>query len=60
MSISFIFTFGPVPLTGERSPLAHAAALVRRREAEARSLPSVSVKGRGGRIERKAEVAALV
>lgn len=32
--ISFIFTFAPVPLTNERSPLAHAAALVRRRQAE--------------------------
>jgi hypothetical protein len=36
MSISFIFTFGPVPLTNELSPLAHAAALVRRREAESK------------------------
>jgi hypothetical protein len=34
MSISPIFMFAPVPLTNERSPLAHAAALVRRRLAD--------------------------
>ncbi len=34
MSLSFIFTFAPVPLTSELSPLAHAAALARRRQAE--------------------------
>jgi hypothetical protein len=34
MSISPIFMFAPVPLTSERSPLAHAAALVRRRLAD--------------------------
>jgi len=34
MSISPIFVFAPVPLTSERSPLAHAAAIVRRRMAE--------------------------
>jgi hypothetical protein len=34
MSISFIFSFAPVPLTNEFSPLAHAAALARRRQAE--------------------------
>jgi hypothetical protein len=34
MSISPVFTFAPVPLTSERSPLAHAAALVRRRLAD--------------------------
>ncbi len=34
MTISPIFMFAPVPLTGERSPLAHAAALARRRLAE--------------------------
>jgi hypothetical protein len=34
MSISPIFTFAPVPLTNERSPLAHAAAIVRRRLAD--------------------------
>ncbi len=34
MSISPIFMFAPIPLTSERSPLAHAAALVRRRMAE--------------------------
>jgi len=34
MSISFIFSFAPVPLTNELSPLAHAAALARRRQAE--------------------------
>jgi len=34
MSISPIFMFAPVPLTSERSPLAHAAALARRRMAE--------------------------
>ncbi len=34
MSISPIFTFAPVPLTTELSPLAHAAALIRRRQAD--------------------------
>jgi transposase InsO family protein len=34
MTISPIFTFAPVPLTNERSPLAHAAAIVRRRMAD--------------------------
>jgi hypothetical protein len=34
MSLSFIFSFAPVPLTEEYSPLAHAAALSRRRQAE--------------------------
>jgi len=34
MSISPIFMFAPVPLTSERSPLAHAAAIVRRRMAD--------------------------
>jgi transposase InsO family protein len=34
MSISPIFTFAPVPLTNETSPLAHAAAIVRRRLAD--------------------------
>jgi hypothetical protein len=52
MSISPIFMFAPVPLTNERSPLAHAAALARRRLAENqivgtprhRTKPSVSLK----------------
>jgi len=34
MSISPIFVFAPVPLTSELSPLAQAAALARRRQAE--------------------------
>ena len=34
MSISPIFMFAPVPLTSEYSPLAHAAALARRRMAD--------------------------
>ncbi len=34
MSISLTFVFAPVPLTEEMSPLAHAAALVRQRQAE--------------------------
>ena len=34
MNISPIFMFAPVPLTNERSPLAHAAAIVRRRLAD--------------------------
>jgi hypothetical protein len=34
MSISPIFMFAPVPLTNELSPLAHAAALNRRRLAD--------------------------
>jgi hypothetical protein len=38
MSLSFIFAFAPVPLTEELSPLAHAAALARRRQAESQAL----------------------
>ncbi len=34
MSISPIFAFAPVPLTSDLSPLAHAAILIRRRQAE--------------------------
>jgi len=34
MTISPIFTFAPVPLTSEFSPLAHAAVLVRQRQAD--------------------------
>jgi hypothetical protein len=34
MTISPIFTFAPVPLTEELSPLAHAAILIRKRQAE--------------------------
>ncbi len=34
MTLSPIFMFAPVPLTSERSPLAHAAAIARRRLAE--------------------------
>jgi hypothetical protein len=34
MSLPFVFTFAPVPLTDELSPLAHAAALARRRQSE--------------------------
>jgi hypothetical protein len=34
MSISPIFMFAPIPLTNELSPLAHAAAIVRRRLAD--------------------------
>ncbi len=34
MIISPIFTFAPVPLTEEMSPLAHAAVLIRRRQAD--------------------------
>ena len=38
MSISPIFAFAPVPLTSERSPLAHAAVLARRRQAESHTV----------------------
>jgi hypothetical protein len=38
MSISPIFMFAPVPLTSERSPLAHAAELKRRRLAESQTV----------------------
>ena len=34
MIISPIFTFAPVPLTSDLSPLAHAAILIRKRQAE--------------------------
>jgi len=39
MSISFIFVFAPVPLTSQLSPLAHAAALSRRRPIENQAAP---------------------
>ena len=32
MTVSFIFSFAPLPLTDEYSPLAHAASLARRRQ----------------------------
>ncbi len=32
--ISSIFTFAPIPLTNELSPLAHAAILIRKRQAD--------------------------
>jgi hypothetical protein len=32
MTLSFIFSFAPLPLTDEFSPLAHAASLARRRQ----------------------------
>jgi hypothetical protein len=32
--ISPIFTFAPIPLTNELSPLAHAAILIRKRQAD--------------------------
>ena len=38
MSISFIFVFAPIPLTSELSPLAHAATLARRRQAESQAV----------------------
>ncbi len=34
MPISPIFTFAPVPLTAELSPLAHAAMLIRKRQTD--------------------------
>jgi len=42
MSISPIFMFAPIPLTSERSPLAHAAALARRRMAEVQALAAAA------------------
>jgi hypothetical protein len=46
MSISPIFMFAPVPLTSERSPLAHAAALARRRLAESQGLATATPRHR--------------
>jgi hypothetical protein len=43
MSISPIFMFAPVPLTNERSPLAHAAAIVRRRLAKKKAVDAALV-----------------
>jgi hypothetical protein len=40
--------FAPVPLTSERSPLAHAAALARRRMAEAQALAAQPPRKKGG------------
>ncbi|MEI9999601.1 MAG: hypothetical protein WDO13_10760 [Verrucomicrobiota bacterium] len=53
MSLSPIFTFAPVPLTSERSPLAHAAALARRRMAENAMLAAPRTRIRAS-AERKA------
>jgi hypothetical protein len=33
-SLPFIFTFAPIPLSSDLNPLAHAAILARRRQAE--------------------------
>jgi len=32
--VSFAFTFAPIPLTAEQSPLLHAAILIRRHQAQ--------------------------
>ncbi len=40
--------FAPVPLTSERSPLAHAAALARRRMAEVQGLSVPTPRKKGG------------
>jgi hypothetical protein len=45
MSISPIFMFAPVPLS-ERSPLAHAAEIARRRMAETQALASAGIRPR--------------
>jgi hypothetical protein len=37
MNISSVFTFAPIPLTSELSPLAHAAILARRRQVESQA-----------------------
>lgn len=39
--------FAPVPLTSERSPLAHAAALARRRLAETQALAAQPLRKKG-------------
>ncbi len=39
--------FAPIPLTSERSPLAHAAALARRRMAETQALAALSDQKKG-------------
>jgi hypothetical protein len=51
MSISPIFMFAPIPLTSERSPLAHAAALARRRMAEVQALSATPIpRKKGGTV----------
>ena len=43
--------FAPVPLTSERSPLAHAAALARRRMAEVQALAAAPIpRKKGGTV----------
>ncbi len=57
MSISPVFMFAPVPLTNEYSPLAHAAALARKRMADN---PVVSIpRHRIGPPSKKRAVAAV-
>ncbi len=46
MSLSPIFMFAPVPLTSERSPLAHAAEVARRRLAESQALAGAKPRHR--------------
>jgi hypothetical protein len=52
MSISPIFMFAPVPLS-ERSPLAHAAALARRRMAEVQALAATPIPRKKGGVALK-------
>jgi hypothetical protein len=58
MSISPIFMFAPVPLS-DRSPLAHAAALARRRMAEAQALASPNPRKKGGATLKVVEKPAI-
>ncbi len=57
MSISPIFMFAPVPLTAERSPLAHAAALARKRMAESQITGVIRHRIRPPMLKKVAEVA---
>jgi hypothetical protein len=60
MSISPIFMFAPVPLTSERSPLAHAAALARRRMAEVQALAASPIpRKKGGTVLKVVEKPAI-
>lgn len=57
MSISPVFTFAPVPLTGELSPLAHAAALARRRQVESQAADGGPIRHRIRPSKKMAETA---
>jgi hypothetical protein len=58
--LSIVFTFAPIPLTGEVSPLAVAAELARRRKAEIALAGAVSRHRIHPAIKKVAEPSTLI